>query len=351
MPINVLCPTCHKELAAPDELAGKVAECPYCQHRFQVSAPKPVSSQTVRMSVPPPHPSTGKPVAANGPSSTKMPSVKNIPPVKNMPPAASSMEPAAPSIARGGPIPLVMPPVTAPPGSPTAAPSNSGPPVAPPVSGAGKHPSLISSPLANSAAGNPVAMRNPTMMHNPGVTPQTPPSSTKRRMNRAVFKTADTAKSQVHLGADGQLPELHLEEGPIKERPTEERKQTNPLVLMAVLGISVSLSVLLLLYDGETTQGEHHSKATARQVISEKYLSTAPLEPYQVLLREAQQAHAQGNIQLEQRRYRRVLDMLHAEDKNKNVGLTGLAEPSLNSQDAPNDRELEQLLSKLLADE
>ena len=169
-------------------------------------------------------------------------------------------------------------------------------------------------------------------------------------MNRAVFKTADTAKSQVHLGADGRLPELQLEEGITKERNVEEKKQTNPLVLMAILGFSVSISVLLLLYDVESTQTEHQAKAEARRIINERYLSKAPLEPYQVLLREAQQAHAQGNTELERRRYRRVLDMLHAEDKNKNEGLTGLAEPSL-SRDAPNDSELEKLLSRLLAKE
>ena len=147
------------------------------------------------------------------------------------------------------------------------------------------------------------------------------------------------------------MPELQLEEGVTKERPIEERKQTNPMVLIAILGISVSMSVLLLLYEGDTTRSEHRAKAEARQIIKERYLSKAPLEPYQVLLREAQQAHAQGDTSLERRRYRRVLDMLHAEDKNKNEGLTGLAEPSLNSRDAPNDEELENLLSKLLAQE
>lgn len=176
------------------------------------------------------------------------------------------------------------------------------------------------------------------------------PETAQRRMNRAVFKSADTAKSQVHLGSDGRLPELQLQEGLLAERPTEEKKQTNPMLLLAALGISVGMSVLMLLYEGPASSGEHRSKRQAREIISERYLHGNPLEPYQILLREAQQANAQGKYDLERRRYRRVLDMLHSEGKNKSEGLTGLAEPALNNPGAPNDRELERQLSILLAE-
>jgi len=168
-------------------------------------------------------------------------------------------------------------------------------------------------------------------------------------MNRAVFKTADTAKSQVHLGADGRLPELHLEEGIITEKPTEEKKQTNPLLLMAVLGFSVAMSMLMLFYEGTAETTADQAKIEARRIISEVYVNGNPLEPHQVLLREALQANAQGKADLERRRYRNVLDMLHSEGRSKTAGLTGLAEPAANKPGAANDRELERLLSILIA--
>ncbi len=174
-------------------------------------------------------------------------------------------------------------------------------------------------------------------------------SSTKRRTNRAVFKTSDTAKSQVHLGADGRLPELQLEEGIITERASEEKKQTNPMLLLAVLGFSVGMSVLMLLYEGSSEATADQSKVQARRIISESYMNGNPLEPYQILLREALQANAQGKYDLERRRYRNVLDMLHSEGRSKMEGLTGLAEPAANNSGAANDRELERQLSILLA--
>ena len=47
------------------------------------------------------------------------------------------------------------------------------------------------------------------------------------------------------------------------------------------------------------------------------------LEPYQVLLREAQLAHSHGDFETERQRYRRVLDMLRAEHGADEKGLTG----------------------------
>jgi hypothetical protein len=169
-------------------------------------------------------------------------------------------------------------------------------------------------------------------------------------MNRAVFKTSDTAKSQVHLGADGRLPELQLAEGIVTERADEEKQQTNPLLLLAVLIFSVGMSVLMLFYEDSSETSASQVKANAREIISQRYMNGNPLEPYQMLLREALQANAQGKLDLERLRYRNVLDMLHSEGKSKMEGLTGLAEPAANNFNAPNDRELEKQLSILLAD-
>jgi hypothetical protein len=161
-----------------------------------------------------------------------------------------------------------------------------------------------------------------------------------------VFLTADTAKTQVHLGADGRLPELQLDEAATKDKKVEDAKSTNPLLLAVVLGVSLTMSVLMLLVDTEGGASESGSKASAREKISQRYISGTRLEPYQILLREAQQAHSQGNFELERSRYRKVLDMLHAEDKNKFEGLTGVVDAPRGS--GPSDRELEELLSTLL---
>jgi hypothetical protein len=410
MPINVLCPTCHKELAAPDELAGQVAECPYCQNRFQVNPPGKSNAQTVRMPVPGQR-STGKessgaansgnaaslgvgskvsmgapPITASQPSpalessrasGTQKKSAsdeKNSVSMRDVyPPAAPStgMPPAGMPPAPGMP-PTAMPPVSMPstpmPQPPVApllpvgsmssagiAPLGPVPPAskitdsqsAPPIVRQGM--GSVSMPVPPSIAAN---SSKPVSTGPLGSATNKPPKapSTKRRMNRAVFKTADTAKSQVHLGADGRLPELHLEEGLITERPTEEKKQTNPMLLMAVLGFSVGMSVLMLLYEGSSEVTANQSKVQAREIISERYMQGNPLEPYQILLREALQANAQGKYDLERRRYREVLDMLHSEGRSKMEGLTGLAEPAANRPEAKNDSELERQLSILIAD-
>jgi hypothetical protein len=106
----------------------------------------------------------------------------------------------------------------------------------------------------------------------------------------------------------------------------------------------------MLLADTTSTQSESQTKETARRTIATKYLGTQPLERYQVLLRQAQQAHAQGKFDIERARYRAVLDMLHAEGQNKYEGLTGVAVPGPDSADVPNDQELKKTHSTLLAD-
>ncbi len=64
-----------------------------------------------------------------------------------------------------------------------------------------------------------------------------------------------------------------------------------------------------------------------------------PLAPYQVELREAQQAYSRGQPNVAQAHYRKVLDMLRAEGGSRFRGLTG----------APaRDKNLEELLSRLL---
>jgi hypothetical protein len=64
------------------------------------------------------------------------------------------------------------------------------------------------------------------------------------------------------------------------------------------------------------------------------------LLPYQLLLREAQQAHSRGDLALERQKYREVLRMLRAEGRGKFEGLTGTPK---------SDQDLAKLLGTMLS--
>ena len=81
-----------------------------------------------------------------------------------------------------------------------------------------------------------------------------------------------------------------------------------------------------------------------RQKIEDHYfgsgtLEAKRLEPYQLLLREAQQAQSRGDDKTERKRYHKVLDMLRAERGAEERGLTG---------SRSKDKELEEAISVLL---
>lgn len=67
MPIKLTCPSCHKNLTAPDETAGRVLKCPYCQDALTVPvgpAPPPVSPRPASPSFEPSAgPSPGRPTS------------------------------------------------------------------------------------------------------------------------------------------------------------------------------------------------------------------------------------------------------------------------------------------------
>jgi hypothetical protein len=175
----------------------------------------------------------------------------------------------------------------------------------------------------------------------------TPPAAPRGRAKQAKFISADTTKSNIHLGADGQLPQLKLQEGPAKDRNKEKGQGSNTLVMIAVFGFSFGMSILMLFLPEGGPPAET-TKAEALKDVQTFYIEDQPLplEPYQILLREAKQARSRGDIEAERARYRRVLDMLHAEGKNKFKGLTGVPGGSV----PPNDEHLERRLSTLLAD-
>ena len=162
--------------------------------------------------------------------------------------------------------------------------------------------------------------------------PQTPPPDTSPRPNRKVarFISPEAAESTLRAADDGQLPELHLQESKQKEKPEQKNTSVNPLVMAGVLALSVVLSISMVLIDfNPSGSSSSRRKARARQVIEEQFFgeigSQEPLEPYQLLLREAQRTHSRKNYKTERKLYRKVLKMLRAERGVHEKGVTGSA--------------------------
>lgn len=170
----------------------------------------------------------------------------------------------------------------------------------------------------------------------PTAPPQPPP-------NTARFKIATAQAPTVVPSVDGKLPTLQLADAAPTEK-TSGGDKAIPLWLavLAVLASTV-FSVFLLLYTPPEQQSVQTRRADARRDLAQYYGNdAAALRPYQVLLREAQQAHSRGDRSLERQRYRDVLRLLRAEGRSKFEGLTGTP---------ASDEKLSQLLAILLAEE
>lgn len=156
------------------------------------------------------------------------------------------------------------------------------------------------------------------------------------------FKPADPATTVVPLVQDGKLPELALAE--IANRPKSapaEEKKSRPLALTLVLGASLVLSVFLSLADFSPSDSDADAQRQARVQIARFYQeSGAALEPYQLLLRDAQRARSRGDHESEHAKYREVLRMLRAESRPTSL---------TDSREA--DRELEAAIAMALREE
>lgn len=145
----------------------------------------------------------------------------------------------------------------------------------------------------------------------------------KVKKHTARFIT-DQGDPLVELGADGQLPELALEDGPAAKERGSKSKETSPLVLYGVLAFSMLMSLGLLLIEPETNSRASLSKSQARREIVTFYgKESDELKPHQKALRAARLAHARGDRQTELAEYRRVVEELNAEDANRLLGVTG----------------------------
>lgn len=298
MPVTIICPLCNKQLSVPRKTMGSMATCPKCQGTFLM-----LPGAVVTVSENGGETSTATGASAEAPR-----------------PSAPAMRPAGDS--------------TATPRAPAAAPSAMRPRPAPaPV------PPALAAALAPDAS----------------VTKPAEKSTAKAGPKKARMITSATVASNVHLAADGKLPELKLNDGESEEEEEKAADKkgeggTNPIVLIGVMCGSVLFSVLLVLAEFETSEHHTSDKASARHELEDFYTNLGdpnkpdapppPPVPYQILLREAKQAFTRGDFAGERAMYRRVLDLLHSEGRNRFTGLTGSPHK---------DEDLEKILSTLLA--
>lgn len=194
----------------------------------------------------------------------------------------------------------------------------------------------------------PSVESRPASQSSPTSKPPPSPATSPRAAKTAKFIAAEAADTTVHLGQDGQLPSLVLEESKAKEESDEEHQKSSPFLMVAVLCVSLGASVAMLLLDTEARRSEREDKEQARRMIEEVYTPLQPgqvfLAPYQEDLRAALQAHNRDDYATERKLYRRVISRLKAENNSELKGLTG----QVRAQQPPNDEHLEQLLSTLL---
>ena len=210
----------------------------------------------------------------------------------------------------------------------------------PPLDAVGPPPPERCAPPAAAADASPPASAPP-----PAVAKRDhPPAARRKTAKRAKFIVADPAAARINLGEDGRLPELKLAADRPRAKEEAPAKAQSPWLLIGVLLISTAASLGMLLTPQQA--GTPDDSAAARRHLQQHYIGTeAPLEAYQLRLRQALQAHSRSETAQEQRLYRQVLDMLKREGKNEDTGLTGAPH---DAGDPPNDIDLERWLNRLI---
>jgi hypothetical protein len=287
MPMTVACPGCGMQLAVPSKCVGQILSCPSCHCQFQVSAPPDGSA----------------------------PSLPSLPPHSMTPtaPPAGTLQPHGAPLSHGTPGPT--PVVSHSSGrlrtrGPVWSDSTDEPPPAKGRDGANGVPAVASPPVA---------------------VPR--------------FIAGGSAPSAMLLAADGKLPELSLIE--VQERgksATADAKKSRPKLLSVAIGLSMVMSVFLGMYDLSPVEPGADAKSVSRATIRRFYLrpdEEESLQPYQLLLRDAERAHSRGDDAIAAAKYRQVLRMLRIEGRPEG------RLPSL-SDTKQSDQELEHAISTVL---
>jgi hypothetical protein len=204
----------------------------------------------------------------------------------------------------------------------------------------------------------------------PSVTPQDPPGSARaplpaadgppaappqvRKVARLV--SAEAAQSTLKLAADGQLPQLQLQEGDKKDKGQGKGRSIPPVVMILAWVVSVVLTIAIMMISsdegGSSVTTQDKKEAMAR--IEEQFFGNparGELLRYQRLLREARQAHARSDFKAERVYYKQVLDLLHTETWDLPAGRASrdrLEKGITGSRER--DRELEQLILTVLGE-
>ncbi len=323
MSIKVACPKCAKELSAPDHLVGRLVACPRCFTDFPVTT------------------SAGN---SAGGSATK----KHDPSAAWPPQSAPTTPPP--------------PPVTPPPATQTESPSKSSGDLNHTAlrGGGGTAKPIMPSPSTSQPPAPPQPSDSAAKLPVPLPPPETPRKQTpgqdvgppsQRKAKTAKFVTDGAAQSRINLGADGQLPDLVVEESKVKEEPPEKAESSRPILLVGVLGFSVLLSIVMLFVPDQSRRTDSSSRQDALSVIEKHYIGAKqqqPLAHYQSLLRQAIQAENEGDRATAQRLFKQVLGMLYAEGNTGRRGLTGIQYENIKTP--PSDADLEAQLKTLLRD-
>lgn len=198
-----------------------------------------------------------------------------------------------------------------------------------------------------SGSAKPRATPTPELNDEPEGKSQDGPGSEKRKKKKRKRQTArfitEQGKSLVELGADGQLPELALDEDAGTKQKSDKPKQSSPSLMYGMLAFSFLATLAMLLIDIAPGQSGAVSKSDARTEVTRFYGGAddkVSLRPFQKRLRSAQLARAQRDFEKERRLYLQVLSELNAEDRDLNIGVTG----SLNG-----DVELKKLIGILIS--
>jgi hypothetical protein len=268
MRLAVNCPFCKRPMATSAAQSGQMVACPNCRGEFVLNTPALT-------------PAAAAPIVASpvGSSPARNTAADLLPPPGSAPTPASRIEPM---------LGLAVPAATA----IAEAPDD-----------------LALAPLSPPLPSMPL----------PAPVPPSPPVRTAR------LKTAASSAPAISPSADGKLPELQLADDPATRAAGEGGERPVPLWLacVAIAGSTV-LSVFLLLGDAPAQKSAQSRTAEVRQDIATFYGNeTASLRSYQVLLREAQQAHSRGDHATEKQRYRQVLALLRSEKRSRYENVTG----------------------------
>lgn len=176
----------------------------------------------------------------------------------------------------------------------------------------------------------------------------------KKSRTVARFITDGPGDPLVKLGEDGHLPELQLKEGHVREGREPQAQKSNPFLLVLAVGASLLMTVLMLVLEAEGTGDNTARKARARVEISEYYgQENEDIKPYQIYLRQARQARGRGDLEGERAEYRKVLNLLRSEAReklNRYTGITGRLDYVDGDDNRKSDRRLEELIAILLSE-